>query len=95
MRLVVSAPAREDLKIISRYTEMEWGSAQKKRYLRQIRARFSALRRYPGLGRARPEIAVAYRSIPAGQHVIFYRATGRDVIILRVLHHAMDIRQQF
>lgn len=94
-RLRVSGPAKRDLSDIGAYTLREWGAAQKKKYLGQIRARFAALRESPGVGAARDEIAGGLRSCRAGRHVIYYRETGSELVVLRVLHESMDPVLQF
>jgi toxin ParE1/3/4 len=91
-RLVVSKAALGDLKIIARYTEREWGQARKTRYLAILRERFAALLKHPQLGMLREDLAAGYRSLPAGRHVIFYRLTNGDIVVLRVLHQRMDVK---
>jgi toxin ParE1/3/4 len=92
MRLVVSRAARADLKGIGAYTAEKWGEAQKARYLSAIRERFGALRNNPALGRPRADISEAYRSLPVGRHMIFYRIAKDALVIVRVLHQSMDVR---
>jgi toxin ParE1/3/4 len=89
-RLLVSDAARADLKGIARYSEREWGKVRKTQYLAAIRARFGALRHQPEIGWARRDIGAAYRSLPVGRHVIFYRIEREAVVIVRVLHQRMD-----
>jgi len=90
-RLVVARAARADLRAIDRYTQEQWGVAQKRRYLVAIRERFRALMRRPELGPIRDDLRGAYRSLPCGRHVIFYRVEGAAVIVVRVLHERMDM----
>lgn len=90
MRLVVSRAARGDLQSIARYTAREWGAAHKKTYLAAIRERFSLLRRRPKMGTPREDISPGYRSMPVGRHLVFYRLTREEIVILRILHQRMD-----
>ena len=47
----------------------------------------------PLMGRARPELGSAVRSWPTSTpYVLFYEADGTGLTVLRVLHHARDIR---
>ena len=47
----------------------------------------------PLLGRARPELGSAVRSWPTSTpYVLFYEVDGTELTVLRVLHHARDIR---
>ena len=47
----------------------------------------------PLMGRARPELGSAVRSWPsATPYVLFYEVDGSELTVLRVLHHARDVR---
>ena len=47
----------------------------------------------PLMGRARPELGSAVRSWPTSTpYVLFYEADGTELTVLRVLHHARDVR---
>ena len=47
----------------------------------------------PLMGRARPELGSAVRSWPsATPYVVFYEVDGSELTVLRVLHHARDVR---
>lgn len=91
MRILrLSQAAARDLEAIARYTGQRWGAAAKQRYLKLLRDRLSALRRAPDLGVAREDIRPGCRTLAAGRHVIFYRASVNEVAIIRILHYAMD-----
>jgi toxin ParE1/3/4 len=91
--LVVADAAKADLRDIATYTEETWGAGQKQRYLDELQQRFQQLRQRPSLGRRRSEIGEGYRSVRCRRHVIFYRETTGEVVILRVLHERMDVRR--
>jgi toxin ParE1/3/4 len=90
LRIVVSPRAREDMKGVATYTFNMWGEAQMSRYIDGLHARFAELARFPGLGRPRDEIARGHRSIVQGSHIVFYRTTTRELVIVRILHGHMD-----
>jgi toxin ParE1/3/4 len=92
MRLIVSPDARRDLKNIARYSEREWGAERRERYVALLQERFSSLLKHPQSGTPRGDLGPHYRSLTAGRHVIFYRAKGEDLHILRVLHQRMDVK---
>ena len=47
----------------------------------------------PLMGRARPELGSAVRSWPSSTpYVLFYEVDDMELTVLRVLHHARDIR---
>lgn len=75
---------------IATYTMSMWGEAQMSRYIDGLHARFAELARFPGLGRPRDEMAPGYRSIVQSTHVVFYRTTTQELVIVRILHGRMD-----
>ena len=90
MRSVVLTPlAEEDIVAIAAYTLANWGEAQMDQYVGDLHARFEQLTRFPDSGRLRRDIGPGYRSIVQGSHVVFYRVTARNVVIVRVLHGRM------
>ncbi len=47
----------------------------------------------PLMGRARPELGSQVRSWPSSTpYLLFYEVDGAELTVLRVLHHARDIR---
>lgn len=64
------------------------------RLLDQIDREVSTLLLQPLMGRARPELATGVRSWPTSTpYILFYVADEKSLTVLRVLHHARDIRQ--
>jgi addiction module RelE/StbE family toxin len=50
----------------------------------------------PLMGRARPELGSAVRSWPsATPYVLFYEVDESELTVLRVLHHARDVRPAY
>ena len=48
----------------------------------------------PLMGRTRPELAAGVRSWPTSTpYVLFYVVLEESITVLRVLHHARDVRQ--
>jgi toxin ParE1/3/4 len=89
-RLRISAPARRDLERIGEYTRAEWGAAQRRKYLGQIKDGFKAVRDTPGIGTRRDDIHDGLRAHPVRKHIIFYRETKTEVTVVRVLHESMS-----
>ena len=86
--------AKADLKGIGRYTQREWGTAQRNLYLTMLDSRFQALADDPRKGRDCGDIREGYRKHGAGSHVIFYRQIAAEVIeIVRILHNRMDFER--
>ena len=89
-KLRISGPAKLDLGRIGDYTRREWGAAQKRKYLGQIKAMFEAVRDTPGIGTRRDDIHMGLRAQSVQNHVIFYRETKTELVIVRVLHQSMN-----
>lgn len=61
----------------------------------KFRLRFGSLARTPGLGRRRTDLRSDLRSVAVGSYVIFYRELIPSIEIVRVLHGAMNLPDQF
>ncbi len=51
---------------------------------------FKAVRDTPGIGTRRDDIHTGLRAQSVQKHVIFYRETKSEVVIVRVLHQSMN-----
>lgn len=92
MRFELTASARNDLKAIARYTQVRWGRIQRNAYLQEMDRVFRMLAENPAMGRACDAIRAGYRKFPHGGHVVFYREQeGGTLLIVRILHVAMDV----
>ena len=90
----LSHQALQQLQDIARYTQQRHGSAQRKAYLERIYLRIDQLTDTPALGQERPDIKPGYRSLPAGNHVIFYRLGKTMIEITAILHGQMDLKRK-
>ena len=91
-KIRISGPAGRDLERIGDYTRREWGEAQKRVYLGEIREALKRLRDMPGTGVARDDIDEGLRAHPIRKHIIFFRDTEDALTIVRVLHASMDVK---
>ena len=64
-------------------------------FLDRIDKEFRALARRPRMGRTRPELSPALRSIPVGCYVVFYVPRTGGIDVVRVLHGARDLDSLF
>ncbi|HZL21646.1 MAG TPA: type II toxin-antitoxin system RelE/ParE family toxin [Polyangia bacterium] len=85
----LSGKAKADVKEIGRYTQQRWGVEQRHRYLGELDACFQKIGANPTLGNSAEAIRACYRRICEGSHVVFFRKTGNEVEIVRVLHERM------
>ncbi len=92
----ISDPAKEDLQEIGEYTKNKWGSLQKKYYLGFFRKFFKTLSHsvsnesIVSLGKVRDEINMGLLSYNVQKHVVFYRESEQEFLIIRILHSRMD-----
>ena len=87
--------AKEDLKIIGRYTKKRWVKAQRDLYLKNIEKRFNWLAEHPNLGKHRADVSQNYYSFPQGEHVVFYMIKDRYIVIIGIPNKKMDILAYF
>ena len=90
-KVKLSREARADLRDIYNYTYQTWGRAQADKYVEMIEKGCHLLVKHPTLGKPQDEFFPGLRKYPIGKHYIFYRATGKGIEVIRVLHQAMDI----
>lgn len=86
--------AEEDLVDIWLYGYGQWGIAQADAYADDLEAQFVMLANTPGICRERTEFKPPVRIHHYVSHLIIYTAEGDRIIIVRVLHHRMDIAQR-
>jgi len=94
-RFRITPRARDDLKNIGRYTERQWGKAQRNAYLKDLEKRFGWLAENPQLGKHRSDVTAGYYSFPQGEHVVFYLVGQEGIEIIGVPHKEMDIISYF
>jgi toxin ParE1/3/4 len=89
-RLVISRNAETDLILIwVYYAEKSERAAQRIR--QEIVSKYNLLLQFPLAGRNRDELQAGLRSLPVGNHIIFYREIEDGIEIVRVLHGAQDV----
>jgi len=88
--------AEQDLLSIGRFTQKRWGVAQRNFYLKQLNACFLQIAENPMIGVSCDFIAIGYRKLPQGSHIIFYKQDSTGIVeIIRVLHSSMDVESNF
>ena len=81
--------AQSDLIEIRRFTVKQWGIAQSKKYLSELRQTIQLLAGNSSLGKIRPEIGEEIFSFPHGSHIIYYVVHERQLVVFGVLHKCM------
>jgi len=88
--LTIKPEAERDIKDIWRYTRKTWSRPQADRYVATLRAAISDLADHPQRGRASSNIAFGLFRLVVERHVVFYRLSTTEVLVVRILHEKMD-----
>jgi toxin ParE1/3/4 len=75
---------------IGQYTKAEWGEAQAKRYLEDLRRQIDFAAQFPGIGSEAIGLPREYRKIRSGAHRAIYRCTDTELVVVRVIHERED-----
>jgi toxin ParE1/3/4 len=90
MRLELSRRAQADLDDIRDYSLAEFGVARAIAYLDAVESAFRRILDFPEIGSAHPNVRPPIRSLGCQQHRIFYQVEGDMILVVRILHKAMD-----
>jgi toxin ParE1/3/4 len=95
MKFTLSNSAERDLDEIYDYTVMQWSLAQADKYHRQLLTHCRLLANNPALGKNIDDVPEEYLSRKAEKHIVFYRITAPDeILIVRILHGRMDTKNR-
>ena len=87
----LSNAAAQDIEEILAQSLIEFGLLQTKNYFNSLTRCLKLLGDNPEMGRTAEEILPEYRRFPHKSHLIFYKPTSKnDILIVRILHHHMD-----
>lgn len=95
MRLELSREAQADLDDIRDFSVEQFGPGRAVAYLDAIKHTFRRILSFPEIGATRFELRERLRSVPVGEHRIFYVQEEERVLIVRVLHKRMDAGRHF
>jgi len=93
-RVRLTPEADSDLTDILEYTFVRWDEAQMNEYAETLYEALGHLAVFPDLGRSRSDLEPALRSYPAGDHIIFYRATDDELIVRRIVHSRRAVSRE-
>jgi toxin ParE1/3/4 len=86
--------AESDLDEVWKYVA-KGGEARADAFLEKILQQCGQLAQFPGIGRARDNLAPNLRSFPVRKFVIFFRPVDDTVEIVRILYGGRDIEAVF
>ena len=90
MRLELSRRAQTDLDEIRDYSLGQFGAVRAIAYLDAIGDAFQRILTFPEIGAMQTVLRPPLRSLACRQHRIFYHVEGEVIVIVRILHGAMD-----
>lgn len=88
-----SNAAVADLSAIDEYSLAQFGEEVGEAYMHGFDKAFALLTDYPLSGSEAPEYGKTYRCLMHRRHRIFYIVNNDAVLIVRILHHAVDAKQ--
>jgi toxin ParE1/3/4 len=91
----ITPKAKQDLKLIWKYTLKVWGENQASKYISDLYDCFEWLANMPKSGKHRPEIKEGYYCFPHKKHIIFYILIEETIAIIGLPHETMDIEEFF
>ena len=87
----LSRAAAQDIENLLSHSLMEFGLSQTECYVSSLTNCLQLLAKNPELGHPVDGIRTGYRRFPHKSHLIFYKPTGgNDILIVRILHSHMD-----
>jgi toxin ParE1/3/4 len=92
-RLRLSSAAETELEAIDAYSFEQFGDEVAASYMHGFDELFDLLRRYPLAGKDTCELGKGIRSLTHRSHRIFYQVNKDQILIVRILHHAIDARR--
>ena len=91
--LDLSPAARADLRDIRVYSVDRFGVEVADSYFLGFDTAFALLREHPMAGAGRADLGNGIRCLLHRRHRIFYYLDGDIVVIVRIVHHAMNARR--
>jgi len=89
-----SVRAEHDIKKIYLNTVQDWGISQADKYDAGLMHSLQLLADNPDLGRKCDEVRKGYHRHEYERHIIFYRKRKEDILIVRIIHDRMDIKNR-
>ncbi len=91
LKLKFLPQAVKDLESIYEFTFTSWGFRQAQKYQDELHNYMITICENPQIGTIYYFKKGNYRMLNANRHIIFYRQTNIEIIIVRILHEKMDL----
>ncbi len=83
-----------DLSDIWNYTFDAWSEKQADKYYLMLLNTCKEVAKKPELGKKYDSVYPALLGYKADQHIIFYTAADKEIVIVRILHNRMDLKSR-
>ena len=83
-----------DLSDIWNYTFDAWSEKQADKYYLMLLNTCKEVAKKPELGKKYASVHPALLGYKADQHIIFYTAAEKEIVIVRILHNRMDLKSR-
>jgi len=87
--------ADKDIEKLLEQSIINFGIEQTEIYFKSLKSCLDLLAENPAMGVIADDINSNYRRFIHQSHVIFYRERNLEILIIRILHQSMDIKNQF
>jgi toxin ParE1/3/4 len=91
LEIVFRPKAEEEIEVIAAFTKAEYGERQAKHYVEDIFRQITFAAEFPGIGSEAIGLPTEYRKVRSGMHRVIYRHSGRELIVVRILHASQDV----
>ena len=90
-KLVITSPARRDLKEIFKEISRKGYPETARNYVRKLREKCHIVAQNPKAFRERNDISEGLHVFPVDNYVILYRIRDKTVAVTRIIHASLDI----
>lgn len=91
---ILTNKAVEDLTNIWDYTCDNWSLNQAEIYYKLLVDSFVEISNNPNYGKNYTEISTEIKGFNVGKHIIFYLIQESSILIIRILHEQMDLKNR-
>jgi len=92
LKLLLSPKAIIDVEEIFEFTYLTWGISQAEKYQDELFDSMITISNNPKIGSLYYHKKGNYRKLNVNRHLIFYRLTEQECIVIRILHERMDLK---
>jgi len=92
LKLKLSPEAIKDLEVIFEYTYQSYGILQAEKYQDELFEGMLLIARNPEMGSIYYFKEGNYRKLNLNRHIVFYRNTENECVVVRILHERVDLK---